>query len=254
MTEDIFSRFDSLCGEFEKTMSERDSDGIGTYNEKILHKALKHAVCKDPECLEVKVGTYFADVLCDGEIFEIQTGGFYPLVKKIEYFLENTDYKVTVVHPLVSELLLIRVDGETGEVIRKKRSPKRERPCDILPELFYLRHIISSERVRFLLPQISGEEYRFSERVRGRKSGAYDAQFFPLCMIGLTEIKDISDIRSVLPAEIRDAESFDSTTFAKALRLRGRRLSQALKFLCDVEILTREKDGRKYIYYIIKDK
>jgi hypothetical protein len=73
-------------------------------------------------------------------------------------------------------------------------------------------------------------------------------------MIGLTEIKDISDIRSVLPAEIRDAESFDSTTFAKALRLRGRRLSQALKFLCDVEILTREKDGRKYIYYIIKDK
>ncbi len=248
MTQDIFSRFDSLCGEFEKTMSERDSDGIGTYNEKILHKALKHAVCKDPECLEVKVGAYVADVLCDGEIFEIQTGGFYPLVKKIEYFLENTEYTVTVVHPLISELLLIRVDGETGEVIRKKRSPKRERPCDIIPELFYLKHLVPSDRVRFLLPQIIGEEYRFSERVRGRKSGAYDSQFFPLRMTGLVEIKNIADIRSVLPQEIRDAENFDSAFFAKALRLRGRRLSQALKFLCEVEILTRKKDGRKYIY------
>ena len=121
MIGDIFSRFDSLCAEFEKTMADRDSDGIGTYNEKILHKTLKHAVSDTPEQLEVKVGAYVADVLLDGEIFEIQTGGFYPLVKKIEYLLENTEYKITVVHPLISELLLIRMDRDTGEVIRKKR-------------------------------------------------------------------------------------------------------------------------------------
>ena len=250
MIEDIFSKFDSLCAEFEKTMAGRDSDGIGTYNEKILHKALKHAVCEDPSCLEVKVGAYVADILCDGEIFEIQTGGFYPLVKKIEYFLENTEYKITVVHPLITELLLIRMDGATGEVIRKKRSPKKETPASILPELFYLRHIVSSERVRFLLPQISGEEYRFSERVRGRKSGAYDAIFLPHRMIGLTELHGIDGVRAILPSEIRAAESFDSAMFAKALKLRGRRLSLALKFLCDVEILTREKNGKKYIYYL----
>ena len=250
MTEDIFSRFDSLCAEFEKTMAQRDSDGIGTYNEKILHKVLKHALCNDPACLEVKVGAYVADVLWDGEIFEIQTGGFYPLVKKIEYFLENTEHKVTVVHPLISELLLIRMDGETGEVIRKKRSPKKETPASILPELFYLRHIVNSERVRFLLPQISGEEYRFSERVRGRKSGAYDALFFPRRMIGLNEIRGVDGIRAALPAEIRTAESFDSAAFAKALKLRGRRLSLALKLLCDIGLVCREKNGKKYIYYL----
>lgn len=250
MTKDIFSRFDTLCCEFEKTMAQRDSDGIGTYNEKILHKALKHAICDDQACLEVKIGAYFADVLCNGEIFEIQTGGFYPLVKKIEYFLENTEYKITVVHPLISELLLIRVDSETGEVIRKKRSPKKEMPASIIPELFYLRNIIKSERVSFLLPQISGEEYRFSERVRGRKTGAYDAVFFPRRMTALTEIRSVDDIRAVLPSEIRVAKGFDSAVFAKALRLRGRRLSLALKFLCDIEILTRKKDGRKYVYYV----
>ncbi len=250
MSANIFSRFDSLCAEFEKTMAGRDSDGIGTYNEKILHKALKHAISDDPVCLEVKVGTYVADVLLDGEIFEIQTGGFYPLVKKIEYFLENTEYKITVVHPLISELLLVRVDGETGEVIRKKRSPKKETPTSILTELFYLRNIISSERVRFLLPQISGEEYRFSERVRGRKSGAYDAIFLPRRMIGLTELRDVDGIRAILPPEIRAAESFDSAMFAKILKLRGKRLSLALKLLCDIGLVRREKDGKKYIYYL----
>ncbi len=250
MTGDIFSRFDRLCAEFETTMAQRDSEWIGTYNEKLLHKALKRAICDDENCLEIRVGSYVADVLCDGEIFEIQTGGFYPLAKKIEYLLENTEYRITVVHPLISELLLIRVNGETGEVIRKKRSPKREAPCDILSELYYLRHLVSSERVRFLLPQISGEEYRFSERVRGRKSGAYDAQFFPRRMIGLTEIRMLGDIRAVLPPELRVVESFDSAYFAKLLKLRGRRLSQALKFLCDTGIAKREKDGRKYIYYL----
>ena len=249
MIGDIFSRFDSLCAEFEKTMADRDSDGIGTYNEKILHKALKHAVSDTPEQLEVKVGAYVADVLLDGEIFEIQTGGFYPLVKKIEYFLKNTEYKITVVHPLISELLLIRMDRDTGEVIRKKRSPKKETPASILPELFYLRNIISSERVRFLLPQISGEEYRFSERVRGRKSGAYDAIFLPRRMIGLTELHGIDGVRAILPSEIRAAESFDSATFAKLLKFRGRRMSLALKLLCDIGLLRREKDGKKYIYY-----
>lgn len=250
MTHDIFSKFDSLCAEFEKTMASRDSDGIGTYNEKILHKALKHAICDDPLCLENEVGAYVADVLADGEIFEIQTGGFYPLVKKIEYLLENTEYKITVVHPLISELLLIRMDKETGEVIRKKRSPKKETPSSIISELFYLRNIISSDRVRFILPQISGEEYRFSERVRGRKSGAYDSLFLPKHMTEITEVQGVDGVRSILPTEIREAESFDSAIFAKALKLRGRRLSLALKFLCDTEIARREKSGNKYIYYL----
>ena len=250
MMSDLFSSFDPLCAEFEKTMSGRDSDGIGTYNEKILHKALKHAICNDPDCLEVKVGEYVADVLYDGEIFEIQTGGFYPLVKKIEFFLENTDHKITIVHPLIADLLLVRMDGETGEVIRKKRSPKKETPASILPELFYLRNILSSERVRFLLPQISGEEYRFSERVRGRKSGAYDAIFLPRRMIGLSEICGVDSVRATLPPEIRAAESFDSATFAKILKLRGRRLSLALKLLCDIGLVSREKNGKKYVYYL----
>ena len=233
-------------------MAQRDSEWIGTYNEKLLHKALKHAICDDESCLEIKIGSYVADVLLDGEIFEIQTGGFYPLTKKIGYLLENTEYKITVVHPLISDLLLIRVDGQTGEIIRKKRSPKREAPCDILSELYYLRNILDSERVRFLLPHISGEEYRFSERVRGRKSGAYDSQFFPRRMTGLTEIRTLDDIRAVLPPELRSAESFDSAYFAKILKLRGRRLSQALKLLCDAGIAERKKDGRKYIYCLNK--
>ena len=246
----MFARFEKLCDSFDTTMAKRDSSGIGTYNEKLLHKALKHAICEDGGCLEVGVGAYVADVLLDGEIFEIQTGGFYPLAKKIEYLLENTEYNITVVHPIISELLLVRVDDGTGEIVRKKRSPKKEKPCDIFSEMYYLKKLVLSERVRIWLPHISGVEYRFSERVRGRKSGAYDSVFFPERITGFTQISTPKEVFACLPSELRAAECFDSATFAKAMRLRGKRASLSLKFLCDIGLLTREKDGRRYLYYI----
>ena len=62
----MLARFEKLCESFDTTMAIRDSSGIGTYNEKLLHKALKHAICEDESCLEVSVGAYVADVLTEG--------------------------------------------------------------------------------------------------------------------------------------------------------------------------------------------
>ena len=244
----LFERFERLCEEYSEELPERDSSGIGTYGEKRLHKFLKRAVCAQGGELEVKLGPYVADVLSDGEIYEIQTGGFYPLKKKLLYFLENTDFGVTVVHPLIADRALIRIDPETGELVRRSRSPKHESPTDVLSELYYVREAFESERVRVLLVQISGDEYRFSERMRGRRQGAYDSEFFPRRMLGLCRLDDTDSVRAILPPEIRAAERFDAASFAKATRLGGTRLSLALRLLCDLGICERQKEGRKYVY------
>lgn len=75
--------------------------GIGTLREKRLHMAVKRYLSPDATGQEVPVrelgeaGTArdrIADVrLPDGHIFEVQTGGFYPLRRKIGLYMAHTD-------------------------------------------------------------------------------------------------------------------------------------------------------------------
>ena len=86
----------------QKNLSEdaREGSNIGTYKEKRLHRILKEFYEADLSHHEIKIGNYIADVLIENEIIEIQTGSFYPMVDKLRYYLENTDYKIRVVRPL----------------------------------------------------------------------------------------------------------------------------------------------------------
>ena len=242
-------RFAALCKEYVRLAAMRDSEGIGTYNEKPLHKILKRTVADDEACLEVKVGTYVADLREKGRITEIQTGSFYPLAPKLAYFLGTTDDAVTVIHPITEELTIIRVDPEMGEVLRRVKSPKKGRVRDILPELWYLRDSFPHERLTVVVPLLRAEEYRYSERMRYRKKGAYDAQFLPIEVLAWVEISTLADIVALLPEVLRDENGFTAEQFGKAMGLpKGRRRAVALLFLCEKEICTRVKKGKAYLY------
>lgn len=248
---DRCARFDALCREFLSLSAIRDSEQIGTYNEKPLHKILKRTVTDAESCFEQRVGPYVADVREEGRITEIQTGGFYPLAPKLSYFLKETQDAVTVVHPVTEELTIVRVDPKTGEVLRRAKSPKKGRVHDVLPELWYLRDVFPNERLTVAVPLLRAEEYRYSERMRYRKAGAYDAQFLPLAMLSYHEIKTLCDVVALLPEDLRTMDGFTAEQFGKAMGLpHGRRRAIALSFLCDKGICTREKKGRGYLYRI----
>ncbi len=249
MTDKRSERFDALCEEWRTLAGLRDSEGIGTYNEKPLHKILKRTVTDDASCFEVRIGTYVADVRENGRITEVQTGSFYPLAPKLSYFLKETDDTVTVVHPVTEELTIIRVDPDTGEVLRRSKSPKKGRSRDILPELWYVRDSFPHDRLTVVVPLLRAEEYRYSERMRYRKKGAYDAQFVPLAARSWVEIATLDDVRGLLPDSLRTADGFTAEQFGKAMGFpKGRRRAVALLFLCDKGICTRAKQGRGYVY------
>ena len=245
---ELFSR---LCEE-DRIMRPYDGESIGTYNEKRIHRILKRLVCDDANCYEKKVGRYVADVLSDRQVTEIQTSSFRPLQGKIEFYLTQTDFCVTVLRPVICEKTVIRADKETGEIISRKRSPKRGKDTDVLCDLYYLAQFFENPRFKIKLLHITAEEYRFSERVRYRKSGAFDNDLRPVALIGVTELSSIYDVRKILPAELAENE-FTAAEFSKITRLRGRRLSTALSLLVRLGILSREKDGRQYIYSVVED-
>lgn len=242
-------KFAELCAVY--SADDRENSGIGTYNEKRLHKILKDFVCDDPTGQEVRVGGYIADIVHDGSITEIQTGSFYPLRDKIAFYLSQTDFNVTVVAPLTVNKRIIRMDRESGAVIGSRRSPRSERPAGLLKEIFWLSDFISSPRLKIKLFMISSAEYRFSERVRYRKSGAYDSELFPQELEDIMVLDNAADYIDLIPATLREGGEFCAADFGKAMSLRGRAVYSSLNLMCAVgAVLKTGTDGRKALYRV----
>ena len=244
MTE--FERFAALCEEEAAVVEMGNGEAIGTYGEKRLHRICKRFVCADPTCHEVKVGRYVADVLTEEGITEIQTGSFRPLPPKLRYYLNETDYAVTVLCPLIAEKSIIRVERESGEVLSAKRSLKHGRVMDVLPQLYWLGELMGHERLTVEVALIVAEEHRYSERRYYNREGAYDCQLYPRALRDLVLLRSREDFVAFLPEGV---EAFTAAEYEKYSKLKNRNLYSALNFLCAVGLLRREKEGRHYRYY-----
>ncbi len=246
MSLDSFESFEELCVA-DRAMYGSDADNIGTYNEKRFHRVFKRFVCENADCYEVKIGRYVADVLCDGHITEIQTKQFSSIKKKIEYYLKNTDYTVSVVKPLISKKKIIRADRETGEVIYTRLSPKKEGDAEALREIYYLREFLKNERLRIHLISVEAEEYRYSERVRYRKSGAYDNDLFPVRIIAEEVLCGKRSYERFLPKTLREGE-FTVKEYSTQTEIRGRAAYSALNTLCELGYLDKRTVGKAFAF------
>ena len=263
ITNDDVLRFESIC----RSVAEEGllGEGIGTMAEKRMHKALKRYLCPDESCHEVRIkpdgtpstedrekaesgrGGYIADIYKDGEIFEIQTGNFYPLKKKIEFYLKHTDFKITVVHPLIEKKWSVWVDAETGEATNRRRSPKKEKIFDLLPEIFWLSEHIDNDRLYFLAPVIEAEEYRMLDGwSKDKKKGSTRYERIPVSLID--EVSFCArEVAEMLPEGL--GNEFTAPEFSKATGLRGRKAYSALKLICIAGGAEKgEKRGRSFVY------
>jgi hypothetical protein len=107
--------------------------GIGVLREGPLHAGLKAALAEPGDRLEVPVGRFVIDIVrADGELVEIQTGGFGPLGPKLDVLLD--EHRVRVVHPVPAERRIVRVNAD-GEVLSARRSPRRSTVADVFDRL-----------------------------------------------------------------------------------------------------------------------
>ncbi len=223
---------------------ESEAQGIGTYMEKRLHRILKRYFSEPDGKTEVAVGSYIADVKIGNRIVEIQTGSFRPLASKLRYYLEQTEYDITVVYPILADRMLVRMDRDTGEVLRRRRSSRQGKTIDLLAELYWIRNLIPNRRLTVTVLSIKAEEYRYSERMRYRREGAYDAELFPREVLREERFGELGDYLIFVPS----AESFSAAEYVSWSKLRSRQANFALQAMCGIGLLEREKSGRKYIY------
>ncbi len=224
-------RFSRLC--HEELSREKERDGIGLLEEKRLHSILKRWVSDDFETHEQKITgqgekprRFVADVLTkDDEIFEIQTADLYPMQKKIEFYLSETDHTVTVVHPLIGKKEILWMHPETGE-ITKARSPLREGVLHGVAQLKAFIPYLDTPRFRLIFPVIEAQEYRLQDGWgKGGKRGSHRYELLPRALIEVYRLSTREDFCAHFPEVPAE---FTAKEFGKSTRLRGYDLYDAL--------------------------
>ena len=199
-------------GDFAAALAAAQRDaggkGIGTLGEKTLHLALKYYFAPDPETHERPVGGYVADAVTEDGVIEIQTHGLHRLKPKLDAFLPVCP--VTVVHPVIAEKTLYRVD-EAGELLSKRRSPKHENVYSAMREIYTLRQYVTDPRFRICLCELELAEYS----VECGKDRRKKLDRIPLDLRRIVMLDTPADFALFLPEPL--PEPLTASALAKAL-------------------------------------
>jgi len=130
--------FSAGRGDSERVGSRADAyavpvSTIGMLREGPLHAAVKAMLARPEDRVGVPVGRFVIDLVrADGELVEVQTGGFAPLGPKLDALLD--EHRFRIVHPVAAERRIVRVD-EHGEITSVRRSPRRGGVVDVFGRL-----------------------------------------------------------------------------------------------------------------------
>ena len=233
MTESGRITFLKLC--HEELLREKERDGIGLLAEKRLHSVLKRWMYDDFSAHEQKVpkrdgkiSRFVADILTpEGEIIEIQTGNLFPLLRKITFYMEETDFSVTLVHPLTAEKHVCWMDPETGELKERRKSPLRETALLGISRLKPFAPYLGNGRLTVLFPLLKLDEYRLLDGCRSnRKKRSHRYELIPMDLLGTERLDAVADYLARFPADL--PAEFTAKELSKCTRLRGYALYDAI--------------------------
>ncbi len=226
------------------TADSKKKSGIGSLSEKSLHRILKYYYEPREEFREIPFMGSVADIKNEEGIYEIQTGSLSPLIPKLEKFLPEE--KVCVICPIIREKHLIWIDPETGELKRSRKSPKRGRFSDALPEISKIKKLLFSKNLTVRLLLLDADEYKYLDGYgKDKKKRATKLERLPRRLIEEKDIKSLSDLKDILPAL---PEVFTSKDFGRATGLGRRKLFFSMKMLEELCII--EKTGKNRNAYL----
>lgn len=112
---------------------------IGTLNERSLHAALKAHLAQPGDQLETRVDGYVIDIVRGDTLIEVQTGGFFPLRRKLTALRET--HTVHLYAPIAQRKYILRLDSEGNQLSRRK-SPRKGSAFYLFNELLSLRECL----------------------------------------------------------------------------------------------------------------
>lgn len=237
-------RFDEACKKIIN--SQREKNGIGTLGEKTLHAVLKNYFEPHTENQEIKVGGYVADIVGENGVIEIQTGNFNKLLKKLERFLEFCN--VTVVYPIAATKYLSWMDMDSGEITSRRKSPRRGKIYDIIPELYKIKYTLDNPRLNICICMLELEEIRYLNGwSKDKKKGSSRCDRIPAALTDEIHIKSPYDYGIFLPDSL--PEEFTSKDLSDHAGISRSCAQTALNIFTYLEIVRRTGKRNNTIIY-----
>ncbi len=228
------------------TLAEVESGfGIGALGERYTHRVFKFYFDRDVSHHEIGLCGYVADVFNSDGVTEVQTRALDRLCTKLRVFL--TSFPVRVVLPVPVRRTLSWVDTDTGEITPPRTVSRKGRASDALFELSRVREFIGDGNFTVVVALINSADRKLKNGTgKEKKRGAHRQERVPTELLELITLKSPDDYRKLIPDTLGD--SFTATEWNKATALKGRRAYYSLKLLCDLGVVTRELQGKKYVY------
>ncbi|MFO8079721.1 MAG: hypothetical protein R6V07_05380 [Armatimonadota bacterium] len=211
-----------------------------------LHQALQRYYAGDEGATEVEMDGYRADAIRDGVIYEIQTRSFTAIRDKLHELAD--EHPVVLVHPIPRYKWIAKYDGETGEEISYRRSPKRWQPCEVFGELVYATKLLARENITLELIVICERETRIDDgkgswRRNGESIGGHEL----LAILERHRFERPADLARLLPEGLPGQFTVADIRECGGIRKRlAGRIAYTLREVGAIEQVG--KDGRAYLY------
>jgi len=182
-----------------------------------LHNALKRHFAADSESVEVTVDDFRIDAIdSDGCLVEIQHSALGSIRRKANQLLES-GYYLRIIKPWIQCKWIETLDRPNGELLRRRKSPKKLQSIDIFRELIHFTNVFPHPRLTLeilLVDCIEQRIDRVNKRWRRKQYQVLDQHLIKLhesdCLREIDDLWRLLD-NPALP------ESFDTQDLATAV-------------------------------------
>lgn len=219
---------------------------IGTLREKPLHASLKQWCAEEGDRFEVRVDRYVIDVVRDGLLIEIQTGGFSSIRKKLRRLLD-VGHRVRVLHPIPLDKTIVRV-GEDGEIVGRRKSPRHGTRLDVFRELVSIPDLLTHPGFELMLVMTTEDEYRTHDPTRAWRRRGWVVQERRLTGVqAVFEVRGPADLVAMLPDGLPDPfTTADLARLASCPRRLAQQMTYCLRKLDAVGLAGKQGNAVEY--------
>ena len=198
-----------------------------------LHAAVKAALAEPGDRLEVPVGRFVIDLVrADGELVEVQTGGFAALGKKLDALLD--EHRMRIVYPVAAERRIVRVD-EHGQVLGVRRSPKRATTAAVFAELVAFPSLLTHPNLTIEVLLLREDHIRGPQPTTTRRRTRDPGERRMIEVLDQVALRTPQDILAALPA--LPAEPFSTRELAAILHCTPRMAQRTLYCLRTIGVV-----------------
>jgi len=222
------------------------TNGIGTLNEGTLHAQIKDWLAQPGDQFEVPVDGFVVDIVRGQRLIEVQTRNFASIKAKLWKLTREHD--VLLVHPIAACKWIVKVDPETGELLSRRRSPKRGRPCHLFDELIRVPTLINDPHFSLDILMTHEDEIRVADgKGSWRRKGVSIVDRRLIDVVERCRYACAADLGRLLPEDM--PELFTNRDLKATMGVSLRQAQRISYCLARIGVIERDgKRGRAYLY------